>query len=84
MVQGTNIDKNSEFKMQNAKLCGKNYKFLGGARENLGKLKNLGSLMSPKSTLPKLPNFSNLTKKSQWLIALFSFANSYPYHGAVF
>ena len=29
MVQGTNIDKNSEFKMQNAKLCGKNYKFLG-------------------------------------------------------
>ena len=63
MVQGTNIDKNSEFKMQNAKLCGKNSKFLGGARENLGKLKNLGSLMSAKSALAKLPNFSNLTKR---------------------
>ncbi|MBO7220325.1 MAG: hypothetical protein J6V21_03940 [Alistipes sp.] len=61
MVQGTNIDKNSEFKMQNAKLWGKNYKFLGDRRANLGKLKNLGSLMSPKSMLAKLPNF---TKKA--------------------
>lgn len=28
MVQGANIDKNSEFKMQNAKLWGENCRFL--------------------------------------------------------
>ena len=42
--------------MQNAKLCGKNYKFLGLVGTNLGKLKNLGSLVCPKSTFTKLPN----------------------------
>ncbi len=35
-----------------------------------------------ENSIAKLPNFSNLTKKSQWLIALFNFANSYPCQGA--
>ena len=47
--------------MQN---CGVKIVIFREVRVNLGKLKNLGSLMSAKSTLAKLPNFSNLTKKA--------------------